>query len=70
MGEDVEHFGVRGSIPRTYRNLYKAVVQVTLLFGSESWVISPRIGRNLGGFHHRVDRWLEKMQPKRTGADT
>ena len=33
---------------------YVAVVQVVLLYRSEKWVTSPRIGRNLGVFHHRV----------------
>ena len=27
--------------------------------------MSPRIGRTLGGFHHRVDRRLANMQSKR-----
>ena len=25
----------------------------------------PRIGKTLGGFHHKVDRWLAGMQPSR-----
>ena len=56
--------------PRTSGKFYNAVVQATLLFGAESWVMSPRIEITLGGFHHRVDRHLEKIQPKRTGAGT
>ena len=27
--------------PRTDRNFYKVVVKATLLFGAESWVMSP-----------------------------
>ena len=41
------------------------IVQATLLFGSEAWVINPRIGSTLRGFHHRVDCYLEGMQLKR-----
>ena len=54
--------------PQTYGTVYKVVVQATLLFGTESWVVSPRIRRPLGGFRHRVARRLKKMQPKRTGV--
>ena len=41
------------------------VVQATLLFGAETWVMSPRIGNNLYRFHHRVDHRLAGMQPRR-----
>ena len=40
------------SYPWTSGTFYKAVVQATLLFFSETWVITPRIGRTLGGLHH------------------
>ena len=46
--------GWERAYPHISGNFYKAVVQVTLLFSAESWVMSPRIGRTLGGFHHRV----------------
>ena len=48
--------------PRTSSIFYKKVVQATLLFGAESWVMSPKIGRILGDFHHRLPLRLEKMQ--------
>ena len=53
--------GQEGSDPRTFGNFYKAMVQSTLFFGSETWVMSPRIGRTLGRFHHRLDRQMTKM---------
>ena len=59
-----------GADPQTSGNFYMAVVQATLLFGAESWAISPRIGGNLGGFHHRVSRCLKNIQPKNTGEGT
>ena len=34
---------------------YVEFVQVVLLYRSEIWVISPRIGKMLGGFHHQVE---------------
>ena len=41
------------------------VVQATLLFGTGSWVMFPRIGRTLGVFHHSVALKMENMQLKR-----
>ena len=34
--------------------VYKTVVQATLLFSADTWVISYRIGNIIGRFHHRV----------------
>ena len=51
--------------PCTNGTLYKMVVQATLLFGAETWVMSPRIGNNIYRFHHRVDQRLVGMQPRR-----
>ena len=34
--------------------IYLAVVQLVMLYGSEIWVMNPQIGRVLGGLHHRV----------------
>ena len=52
----------KGSDPWEYGKFYKAVVQPTLLFGAEIWVMSARIGRTLGGLHHKVACRMEKMQ--------
>ena len=57
--------GQEGSYPRTYGTFYKAVVQEILLFGLETWVMKPRIGRTLGGFQHRVAHSMSGMQPAR-----
>ena len=62
--------GREGAYPRTLGNFYKAVFQYTLLFRAESWVVSPWVGSTLGGFHHRVSHWMEKIHPKQTGAGT
>ena len=46
--------GKEGSDDRTLGRFYVAVFQTVLLYGSEIWVMAPRIGENLRGFHHRV----------------
>ena len=65
MGADVEDIRVGGSRPRKSGNFYKVVVQATLMFGTETWVMYLRIGRNLGGFHHRMYCRLKKIQMRR-----
>ena len=45
--------------------VYIAVVQAVMLYGLETWVMSPRIDRALGGFHHKVARILTLQQPRR-----
>ena len=57
--------GQEGEDPQTYRNFYKAVVNANIMPGSETWVMTHRVGRNLGGFHHRLARQIENMQPRR-----
>ena len=42
-----------------------AVVQQILLYGSESWVLTPRIIKALEGFHHRVIRRITRSMPRR-----
>ena len=39
------------------------VVQSVLLYGSETWLLTPRMQRVLGGFDHRVVRMLTGRQP-------
>ena len=57
--------GWEGADPWTLGNFYKAVVQATLLFGEDTWVMYPRIGRTLSGFHHRVALRMANMNPRR-----
>ena len=37
---------------------FKAVVLAVLLFGSGTWVVTPRMGKDLGGFQAQVERRL------------
>ena len=43
-----------GEEPRVSDFFFKAVFQLVILFGVETWVITPRMGRVLGGFQDQV----------------
>ena len=42
-------------------------MQAMLLFGAETWVLTPRMDRALDSFQHRVTRRLTGRHPKRQG---
>ena len=44
----------KGADPKVLANFYKAVAQAVLLFGVETWVLSPRMERALDIFQHRI----------------
>ena len=48
---------------------YKAVVQSVLLYGCETWVITPAVQRTLDGFHNRVTRQIAGRQPRRVNGE-
>ena len=43
--------------------IYLAVLQLVMIYGSETWVLTPRMKIFLGGFHHRVARRMTGRQP-------
>ena len=43
-----------GLRPKAAGMFYKAVVQAVLLYGAETWAVSPAMLKALEGFHHRV----------------
>ena len=49
---------------RTLGRIYVAVVQAVILYGLETWVVSPCIGSVLGEFHHRMARRLMGRKPQ------
>ena len=55
-----------GAAPRVSGFFFKAVVQAMLLFGSETWVVIPCMGKALGGFQAQVARRLTGRLPWRT----
>ena len=44
---------------------FKAAVQGVLLFGSETWVLIPHMGRTLGSFQHTVAWQITGRHPWR-----
>ena len=52
--------------PRVAAKFYKAVVQAVLLYGSETWVLSPTALARLEGFHIRAAyRMAKRNRPRR-----
>ena len=47
---------------RTSGIFYLVIVQTVLLFDTETWVVTPHIGRLLGGVHRRVGRYITGNQ--------
>ena len=44
---------------------FKSMVQLVLIFGAETWVVTPRIGRFLGGLQDQVARRLTGRLPRK-----
>ena len=56
--------------PRVSSLFFKAVIQAVLIFGSETWVVTPRMGKALGGFQTQVSRRMMGQLPLRTTNGT
>ena len=54
-----------GATKRVSGNFFKAVVQQVLLFGAETWVVSPRMERALSAFIHGAAIRITGRQPQR-----
>ena len=54
-----------GAASQLSRLFLKAVIQAVLLFGAETWVVTPSMSKSLGGFQHQVLRWLMVQLPQR-----
>ena len=57
-------FVQKGSDTRTSWRFYVAVVQSVMIFRSESWVITPRILRVLGGLNNWVAQRIYVQIPR------
>ena len=59
-----------GVKPRVKGLFFKAVIQVVLLFGAETWVVTPRMVTTPGGVQTQVARRLTVELPRRTTEGT
>ena len=57
--------GREGSDPKVSGNFYKAVAQVVLIFGAETWVLTQRMEKALDSFQSMFARRLTGKQPRR-----
>ena len=54
-----------GADARKLGHIYLAVVQLVLLYGSETWVLTPHMQMMWGGFHHRAAHRLTGRKPQK-----
>ena len=50
--------GQEGTDARALGHLYLSIVHAILIFGLETGVMNPNIGRVTEGFHHQVELWI------------
>ena len=50
---------------RVSGNFFKTLVQAVLMFGEETWVLTPRMERDLESFQHGATRRITGRQPQR-----
>ena len=55
-----------GERPQVSGFFFKSVFQSVLLFGAETWVVTPHTGRALGGFQDHVVRGLTGRIPRKS----
>ena len=55
----------KGANPWVSGMFFKAVVQEVIIFGEETWVTTPCIGRDLGEIKHRVAQRITGRQTRR-----
>ena len=45
---------------------FKSIAQAMILLRSETWVVTPYMGKAMGGFHNQVVRWFMGRLSQRT----
>ena len=59
-----------GATLRARGSMYKALAQLVLLYGSNSWVVMGEMLKSLKLIHQRAARWITGMMTKgRTGVE-
>ena len=61
VGYGVQYSGLVGGRCLDFHIFYKLVVKVIILFALETWFMTYRIGKTLGGLHHRVHHRLVRF---------
>ena len=56
--------GREGEDPKVLRSFYTAVTQAVLLFGAETWVLTPRMEKALDSFQSKVARKITGRPPR------
>ena len=56
-----------GTYPKVSGHFLKVVSQAVLLFGEDTWVLTPRMERSLDIFQNRVARRITRRNPRRRG---
>ena len=64
LGAVVSGSGPGGSDLKVSRTFYTSVNQVDLIFGTETWVLTPRTEKALASFQSRVTRKITGRQPR------
>ena len=59
-----------GVKPRVMGYFYKSIIQTVLLYGSESWVASETVLKQVRSFHHRVARYISGMHIRKNRDGT
>ena len=54
-----------GADKRVLGDFFTALVQRVLMFGAETWVVTPRMERVLNSFLHGASRRITGRQPRR-----
>ena len=48
-----------------YEFFFKSVIQAVLLFGAETWVVTPHMGRVMRWFQDQLERRLKGRLPRK-----
>jgi hypothetical protein len=57
-----------GASARARGHFYVAIVQAVLLYGCETWTVTPAMLKVLEGFHHKVARKISGKMARRTAT--
>ena len=55
--------GREGSDPKVLRNFYTEVTQAVLIFGADTWVLTPQMEKAMDSFQSRVARKITVRKP-------